>query len=278
MGDGASLREQVENRSNIYYGWIVTAACFIAVLAVFSINFSFGVFFDYILTDLGRSRADTSLVFSLQTMSLYLSAAVLGSVVDRYGTRPLLLGGAGLLGAGMLATTQATSLIHLYLSYGVIAGLGMGIVYVIGYTTVPRWFDRRRGVATAIGSSGTGIATLAAPPLAAHLITSVGWQSTYFLFTAGLLGLLVLAALFIADDPTVLGLDVSREFHGQPPVEQSGTSGWRDQIHEIHAILRSGSFVLLFFGWLLVYAPFYSLVGYLVTYTTDSSLAQWGGE
>lgn len=262
--------------TRLYYGWIVTAACFTALLAIYAINLSFGVFFDFIIRDLGSSRATTSLVFSLQTISLYISAAVVGNAVGRYSTRSLVAAGALLLGVGMVWASQSNTLVELFLSYGVVAGTGMGMIYVIGFSTAARWFDRRRGVATAIATSGVGVATLVAPPIASRLIAAYGWKTTYLILTLAVLVALVLVALLIADNPWTMGVDASDEFEDANP-EPTATPSWREQLRETSSIVRTPSFGLVLLAWMAIYFPVFTILVYLVTYTTDVGMARWVG-
>jgi MFS family permease len=261
---------------DVYYGWIVALMSFLALFSIYSINFSFGVFFDFLVQDLGESRANTSLVFSLQTVSLYLSAAVVGNLVDRYSIRPLVVAGAVLLGIGMVGASQSTSLVQLLLSYGVTAGTGMGIIWVIGYTTATRWFERRRGLATAIATSGVGAATFAAPPVASLLISMHGWTTAYLLFTVAVLCGLALVALLIADDPRTLGIDASHEFEDGATDPEPDTK-LATKVRETVTIARSGSFALVLVAWIGVYFPIFTLLVYLVTYTTDVGMSRWVG-
>lgn len=259
-----------------YYGWIVVVLCLLALLSTFSINFSFGVFFEYVLEDLSVTRTAASVVFSVQNVSLYVTAAVVGGVVDRVGARRLLWIGAGLLGLGMLGASQATSLRFLLVSYGVVAGVGMGIVYIIGFTLPFRWFQRRRGRASAIATSGVGLSTLLAPPLAAALIARVGWQDAYLVMTAASLAGIAVVASLVDTDPWSLGLDPAAEFPDGRPEQVDGT-GLRAQLASTAAIVRSRSFLLVVFAWIVLFSPVYTLLMHLVSITLDAGFDRWVG-
>jgi len=135
-------------------------------LAIFSVNLSFGVFFKPLLKEFSKSRVDTSAIFSIQTLTLYLSAAAVGGIADRWGTRRLTSSGTVLYAVGLLATTGVSAIWEMYVTYGVVTGCGIGVIYVIFYTTVSRWFERRRGVATGIATAGAGIGVFVLPAAA----------------------------------------------------------------------------------------------------------------
>ena len=178
----------------------------------------------------------------------------------------------------MIGASRSTSFVQILFSYGVVAGTGMGIVYVIGYSTATRWFDRRRGLATAIATSGVGAATFVGPPVASRLIGVYGWKTAYLAFTGSVVGMLALVAALIADDPGTLGIDASHELgmggaSGSTPSASADRTGVRATV----ATARSGSFVLVLLAWAGVYLPVFTLLVYFVTYATDVGMARWVG-
>ena len=272
-----TIHERIDDFLPIYYGWVITAACLLTVLSVFSINISFGVFFDSILNDFDTSRSRISLLFSLQTLSLYLSAALVGNVIDRYGTRRLIVVGTGVLVVGIVATVTANSFPVLFVAYTLVVGVGMGILYVIGFATVPRWFDRRRGTATAIATMGTGFATLAAPPIASVLLETYDWRETYLLFTGVSVCTLLLVAIVIADSPRSVDVDTGSEFRTRLPESASLEETWSDQLRESLPTVRSSSFLYLVVGWILVFIPLYIILVHIVAYSADIGLSRGVG-
>ncbi|WP_227377880.1 MFS transporter [Haladaptatus halobius] len=260
-------------QSDVYYGWFVVGACFLGSLVVFGISYSFGVFFDRMLIEFGRSRGETSLVFGVQTFVMYVGAAVIGGFVDRYGTRRLLLGAMGLLAVGLGGVALSTSFVQVMLFYGVVTSLGLSIVYVVAFATVPRWFGRRRGFAGGLASAGTGVGMLLATPAASTLIVAIGWRSTYALFLIVALALLAIAVTVIAGDPHQLDIDATGEFPDGLVTERRMTS-WRDQLRETVGVARTPSFLLVLLGWVGIYATLYVVFAHLVVYTTDAGMGR----
>ncbi|GAA5064169.1 hypothetical protein GCM10025751_53370 [Haladaptatus pallidirubidus] len=179
----------------------------------------------------------------------------------------------GLLGIGFGGVTMSTSFTQIILFYSIIASLGLSVVYVVSFATVPRWFKRRRGFAGGIASSGTGVGMLFATPAASALIVAVGWRSTYALFLLAALALLAIAFLVIADSPRRLDVNISREFSNAPEFESQKTS-WRTQLSETVAVARTPSFLLVFFGWVCIYATLYIVFANLVIYTADTGMGR----
>lgn len=270
----AMTSEDTGNR--VYYGWFVTGACFTGAMAVFSVNLSFGVFFEPLLAEFGQSRVDTSVVFSIQAVVLYVSGAVGGGIVDRFGTKRLMFLGTSLYGTGLVITTQVVSIGQMYVSYGLITGVGMGIIYVISYTTVSRWFERRRGVATGIATAGTGIGASLLPLVANLLLTQYSWQEAYFIVTVVMVGLLLLATAVIYDSPESINADTGAEFSADSRPKETNES-WNAQYRQLINIVLSAPFLLVFVAIVTAFLPVYTLFVHLVVYVEDIGLSSWIG-
>ncbi|WP_135533654.1 MFS transporter [Halostella pelagica] len=250
--------------ARVYRGWSVVAGCFLGALVVFGVSYSYSVFLEPIQRDLGLSRADVSLVFSVQTAVIYVSAAGIGVLADRYGVRRLLGLGGGLFVAGTLLATRARSLLTLLLSYGVLTAVGLGAVYVVSYATVPRWFRRRRGLAAGVATAGLGVGMLVVAPAASVLVSSAGWRAALLAVALGAALLLAVAVTLVADDPPSQGIDASVEFPtGYPERPPTDWSVYRD---EVVAVAASRTFLLVFVGWVLVYATLYVVFVHVVAH------------
>lgn len=261
----------------VYYGWIVVAACFVVGMILWGTVWSFGVFFTHILDEFGLSHANTSVVFSLQQVVTYVSAAIVGFVIDRYGIRRLLGLGAGLVVVGLFGVTQLTSFAGLLVSYGVVAASGFGILFVISNTTPTRWFERRRGFATGVATAGAGFGILAVPPIAETLIAAVGWRGAYAGLLLAFLGIVVVAVLVIADRPVDLDVDPTAEFPDGVPERSPSDDGLRAEIGRMKAVAKSPAFAVTFAAFVCFTMPVGILNVNLVEYTTNAGIGRQVG-
>ena len=109
---------------------------------------------------LGATLAQVQVTFSiLIVVQTFLSPAQ-GVLIDRFGPRPLLSIGAVLTGLSWVLAAQATDLTTLYLTYGLLGGIGTGIVYVGVVGHMVQWFPDRRGLATGCVAAGYGMGAL----------------------------------------------------------------------------------------------------------------------
>jgi MFS family permease len=109
--------------------------------------------------------------------------------------------GMALIALGLLATSWATSLLTVYVSYGLLVGLGIALVYTPSIASVQPWFTTRRGLAGGIASSGVGAGTLLVPVLVAMAIGPMPWREAMQVLALGVLVLGLLAAALLRRAP-----------------------------------------------------------------------------
>lgn len=156
---------------------MAVAAAFTAHFIAFGIIYSFTVFFPSILEEFGRGRGETSWIVSIAAGLMLGAGGVTGRLSDRWGPGRVLAAGGALIGAGLLLSSLATSVWHVYLAYGLVLGFGVGCAFVPSVATVGQWFERRRGLAIGIAVAGTGVGSLVLAPLSSSLIDSFGWRT-----------------------------------------------------------------------------------------------------
>jgi MFS family permease len=156
--------------------WRMAGVAFAVGFIVFGVLYSFGVFLEPLMTDLGASRSATSALYAISSTAFYFLGPVTGWIGDRWGPRLVLGVGAALMTAGLGATALVDSLWIAYLTYGLGVGFGAACAYIPTFAVLGGWFDRWRTRAFSIAATGTGCGMLVLPPLAAVLIERMGWR------------------------------------------------------------------------------------------------------
>ena len=125
---------------------------------VFGVIYSFGVFLEPIMADLGSSRSATSAFYAISSSVFYFLGPATGSVGDRLGPRVITGFGALGMAGGLAATAFVTDIGTAYLTYGLGVGIGAACAYIPTFTVVGGWFEKWRTRALSIAT--TGAATL----------------------------------------------------------------------------------------------------------------------
>lgn len=185
-------------------GWLVVAATMAATFVVFGVTYSFATFFSAMSEEFGAGKGATALMFGLTIFFLFVLSVVTGRIADRLGPRPVVLAGAASMGVGLLSTSFVHHLWLGYVTYGLGVGVAVACCYVPLVSEVSGWFQRRRATALGVAVSGIGLGTLVVPPLAARLIESWGWRSTYRFFAVVAVVALLAVAVVVRRAPAAV--------------------------------------------------------------------------
>lgn len=181
--------------------WTLVLAAMVGVSFVTFPTYTVGFFFEPLTREFGWSRTAISAGISIASIVLVLLVPFAGYLVDRIGTRRLVLPGAALTGLGVAAFSfadgSAAQWIALWVAWAFAAVTVQTAVWI---TAVTKVFHTGRGLALGLTLSGGAIAQIISPPLASALIGSFGWREAYLWLGLGWGGLtLVLASFFLFD-------------------------------------------------------------------------------
>src|SRR5216683_2175126 len=118
----------------------------------------------------GWTVSQVTVAFELAILVLGFAAFAGGLWMRRTGPRPVAIVAAVLYGLGTALAGTSHSLTMLYLTYGVIGGVGLGLGYIVPVATLVRWFPDRRGMITGVAVAGFGAGALITAPIAQRLI------------------------------------------------------------------------------------------------------------
>ncbi|MUK87706.1 MFS transporter [Ornithinibacillus sp. L9] len=189
--------DKVKNR------WLIAASAVGVHLSIGS-AYAWSVFTNPMVNQFGWDQTQVSTAFSIAIFFLGFSAAFMGRFVEKSGPRKsgmlaALFFGVGVAGSGLATATE--SLLLLYLFYGIIGGIGLGIGYISPVSTLVKWFPDRRGLATGLAIMGFGFAAMISGPAAASLIESVGISNTFFILGAIYFVVMTVSAQYLAPPP-----------------------------------------------------------------------------
>lgn len=180
--------------------WLIALSAVGIHISIGSV-YAWSVFTNPLQQQMGWGLKQISLTFSLAILFLGLSAAFLGHFVEKFGPRAAgtlsaLFFGTGIAGAGL--AIQLESLLLLYLFYGMIAGIGLGVGYITPVSTLVKWFPDRRGLATGLAIMGFGFASLISSPIMNKLIELYGISNTFYILGATYFVIIFCSAQYLA--------------------------------------------------------------------------------
>jgi len=164
--------------------------------------YAWSVFVAPLEKQFGWKRADTSMVFTIAVVVFALSFVVAGRIQDKVGPLYCSLSGGILVSLGFFLCSFTTSLMHLYICFGVIGGLGNGFGYATPIPVMAKWFPDKRGLAVGLAVGGYGAGSAIFGPLAQlKLIPSYGLPATFQILGAIFFVMTVTGALLLKNPP-----------------------------------------------------------------------------
>ena len=248
--------------------WSVVVAGFLCMMVAAGIGwYVFPVYLTAIQHDLGWSRADLSLAVSVWALAGGVFSPLVGTLVDRYGPRPLMIGGTLCQVVVTFLIARMTALWQVYALFVLASLANSANTYLPVAAMIARWFKERTGGAMAVTMLGMAAGGLVMPIVANVLLEDFGWRGAYTIFAYVLLALLVPILLWVRNPDTAPDVELVR------PTVAEDTPAPRDALAVAEA-LRTRSFWTLSGGDLLIGMVSTSVIVHMVAFTTDAGVSQ----
>ncbi len=259
-----------------FYGWVAVALSFLTTLVGAGIRSAPTVFIHPLEAEFGWSRAEISVAVSINLFVYGLAAPVSGWLIDRVGTRRVMIGSLTFLALGVGLTALMRDYWHLLVLWGVVVGLAAGgTASVLSAAVASRWFVARRGLVLGILNSANSTGQLIFLPLMMTVIVAVGWRGGSLLLLLAALGLVPFVALWMRDDPSDVGLAP----YSSPSAAGSGTatpSASEDAERvPLRCAIRTSTFWLLGMSYFVCGGTANGLVGtHLIPHAIDRGIPE----
>ena len=195
-----------KNTNNkFFYGWYIVSAGFSIQLLIGSLMIhSFTAYFPLLEAQFGWSRATLSGAFALSRAESGLLGPLQGWLIEKYGPRMMAVFGMCLFGIGFILFSQIDSILGYYVTFFLMAAGSSIAGHLTVATAIINWFNRKRGVAVGLSSTGFGLAGILVP-LIAWSLTTQGWRDTAFYSGIGIIIVGIPVSLILRRDPEPYG-------------------------------------------------------------------------
>ncbi|XP_066092450.1 monocarboxylate transporter 4 [Saccopteryx bilineata] len=177
------------------WGWAVLLGCFVITGFSYAFPKAVSVFFKELMCEFGIGYSDTAWISSILLAMLYGTGPLCSMCVNHFGCRPVMLVGGLLASLGMVAASFCRSVIQLYLTTGVLTGLGLALNFQPSLIMLNRYFNKRRPMANGLAAAGSPVLLCALSPLGQLLQDHYGWRGGFLILGGLLLNCCVCAAL-----------------------------------------------------------------------------------
>ena len=191
----------------LHYAWVMAGATFLVLLVGAAIRATPSVLMVPLETELGATRATIALAGSLGLLLYGLVGPFCAAIAERLGIRRMVALAMTMLAIAILIATQVTALWQYVVLWGLVVGIGTGMVAnVLGAVVATRWFVRQRGLVLGALTAATATGQLVFLPILARLTTGPGWRWALVVVGCAALVMVPIALLLLRDRPSDLGL------------------------------------------------------------------------
>ncbi|KAL2101768.1 hypothetical protein ACEWY4_003529 [Coilia grayii] len=177
------------------WGWAVLFGCFVITGFSYAFPKAVSVFFKELIKEFHIGYSDTAWISSIVLAMLYGTGPVCSILVNRFGCRPVMMVGGIFASLGMIMASFATTIYHIYLTTGVITGMGLAMNFQPSLIMLNRYFNEKRPLANGLAAAGSPVALCCLSPLGQMLSYQYGWRGGFLILGGLLLNCCVCGAL-----------------------------------------------------------------------------------
>ncbi|MEN9740532.1 MAG: inner membrane protein yhjX [Actinomycetota bacterium] len=251
-----------EPRRRIHPAWFVAAVAFVALMGAAGFRAAPGALMIPMNDEFGWPISTMSMAVSVNIFLYGLTAPFAAALIGRFGIRAVTMVALALIAAGSGLTVFITAEWVLYLTWGLLIGLGTGsMALVFANEIASTWFIKRRGLVTGILSAGSATGQLVFLPFVAALAENTGWRTASLLISVCAIAVIPLVFFFIRNHPSEFGVDAYGAEKGATPPRVTQTGAVRRAVTGLRDASKTGSFWALAAAFFICGATTNGLVG-----------------
>ncbi|XP_026791432.2 monocarboxylate transporter 2 isoform X1 [Pangasianodon hypophthalmus] len=177
------------------WGWVVVFGSFVSIGFSYAFPKALTMYFKEIQRHFGVSYSQIAWVSSIMLAVMYAGGPVSSVLVNRYGSRPVVITGGLMCSVSMVAASFSSTITHLYFCVGIIGGLGLSFNLQPSLTIIGKYFQVRRPIANGLAMAGSPVFLCTLAPLNQFLFDHFGWRGSFFILGAMLLNCCVAGSL-----------------------------------------------------------------------------------
>ncbi|CAJ0583350.1 unnamed protein product, partial [Mesorhabditis spiculigera] len=199
----AAANQLVIRPPNGGYGWIIVIAAFFSNLIVDGIATCFTAFKPSYSQTFQSPDSVIALIGALLIAAYLLVGPFVGGLCNKFGSRPVVMVGSLLSGLAFVAAPFMPNVWMYIFAYGLIGGIGFGMIYLPAIVVVGYYFDTKRAMATGLAVSGSGVGSIVMPLVGQYCVDTFGWKVAVWILAAMIFSCALMALLYreLAPEP-----------------------------------------------------------------------------
>lgn len=262
------------------WGWVVVAAAFISIGFSYAFPKAVTVFFKEIQEIFHTTYSEIAWISSIMLAVMYAGGPISSVLVNKYGSRPVVIVGGLLCCLGMVLASFATSVIQLYLTMGFIGGLGLAFNLQPALTIIGKYFYKKRPMANGLAMAGSPVFLSTLAPFNQYLFNTYGWKGSFLILGGILLNSCVAGSLMRPLGPQQAPSDsknktgVSTEA-SDPKTTQKKPLSERVLKYLDFTLFKHRGFLIYLSGNVIMFLGFFAPVIFLAPYAKDQGIDEY---
>lgn len=263
------------------WGWVVVGASFISIGFSYAFPKAVTVFFKEIQQIFNTTYSEIAWISSIMLAVMYAGGPISSVLVNKYGSRPVVMIGGLLCCLGMVTASFSTSVIELYLTVGFITGLGLAFNLQPALTIIGKYFYKKRPMANGLAMAGSPVFLSTLAPFNQYLFNTFGWKGSFLILGGLLLNACVAGSLMRPVEPKQATKKSKNKIgvkENDPDVKKSHRkkSRWeRVNKYLDFSLFKHRGFLIYLSGNVIMFLGFFAPIIFLAPYAKDKGIDEY---
>ncbi|XP_026355914.1 monocarboxylate transporter 2 [Ursus maritimus] len=263
------------------WGWVVVGASFISIGFSYAFPKAVTVFFKEIQQIFNTSYSEIAWISSIMLAVMYAGGPISSVLVNKYGSRPVVMVGGLLCCLGMVTASFSTSVIELYLTMGFICGLGLAFNLQPALTIIGKYFYKKRPMANGLAMAGSPVFLSTLAPFNQYLFNTFGWKGSFLILGGILLNACVAGSLMRPVEPK----QVTNKSKNKIGIRvddigvkknQKNKSAWEKvNTYLDFSLFKHRGFLIYLSGNVIMFLGFFAPIIFLAPYAKDKGIDEY---
>ncbi|KAM6153299.1 monocarboxylate transporter 2 [Erethizon dorsatum] len=263
------------------WGWVVVGAAFISIGFSYAFPKAVTVFFKDIQEIFNTSYSEIAWISSIMLAVMYAGGPISSVLVNKYGSRPVVIVGGLLCCFGMILASFSNSVIQLYLTVGFIGGLGLAFNLQPALTIIGKYFYKKRPMANGLAMAGSPVFLSTLAPFNQFLFNTYGWKGSFLILGAIFLNACVAGALMRPLGPKKTTthsknkIGIREESSGSKKIHKKKSVTQNINRYLDFSLFKHRGFLIYLSGNVIMFLGFFAPIIFLAPYAKDKGIDEY---
>ncbi|XP_013014854.1 monocarboxylate transporter 2 [Cavia porcellus] len=263
------------------WGWVVVGAAFISIGFSYAFPKAVTVFFKDIQEIFSTSYSEIAWISSIMLAVMYAGGPISSILVNKYGSRPVVMVGGLLCCLGMILASFSNSVVQLYITVGFIGGLGLAFNLQPALTIIGKYFYKKRPMANGLAMAGSPVFLSTLAPFNQFLFNTYGWKGSFLILGAIFLNACVAGALMRPLGPkestprSKNKIGVGEDGPDSMKIQKKKSLAQKINQYLDFSLFKHRGFLIYLSGNVIMFLGFFAPVIFLAPYAKDKGIDEY---